>query len=68
MAKKRTKTYSVSGLVKVWTDVIVTAEDLDGAVEASKKLIWSDFVKIYGEHVDSDLRIIGVSDTDWGAE
>ena len=68
MAKKRAKTYSVSGLVKVWTDVVVSADSLEAAVEEARKLIWSDFVKIHGEHVDSDLRIIGVTDSDWGGE
>lgn len=68
MPKKRAKTYTVSALVKVWADVVVSADSLEAAVEEGKKLIWSDFVKIHGEHVDSDLRIIGVSDSDWGGE
>ncbi len=68
MAKKRTKTYSVSAVLKVWADVTVTADDLEGAVAASKNLDHSDFVKVLGDHVDSDLRIIGVSDSDWGGE
>lgn len=65
MAKKRAKTYSVSGFIKVWADVVVSADDLETAVEEARKLIWSDFIKVYGEHVDSDLRIIGVFDTNW---
>lgn len=66
MAKKRAKTYSVSGLIKVWSDVRVSADDLEAAVAEARELIWSDFVKVHGEHIDSDLRIIGVADTNWG--
>jgi len=68
MAKKRTKTYTVSALIKVWADVPVPADCLEDAVEVSKTLVHSDFVKVLGEHVDSDLRIIGVADSDWGGE
>ena len=68
MAKKRIKTYTVSALIKVWADVPVPAESLEDAVAASKTLSHSDFVKVLGEHVDSDLRIIGVADSDWGGE
>ena len=64
MAKK-TKSFSVDGLVKVWTNVTIEAEDLEDAAVKAQELGVLDFVKMTGDHNDSFLRILGVHDNDW---
>lgn len=65
MAKKTTKSFRVSAVVKVWTEVGIDAENLEDAVAQSRELSVTDFIKITDEHVDSALRITGVQDSDW---
>lgn len=64
MAKKM-KTYTVWGKVTIDTTVSIEAESLADAVERSKELKETDFVKILGEYNDGALRITGVMDRDY---
>lgn len=65
MAKTK-KTYRVSGLVKTWVDLDITAESMEQALQLSRDLRWDDFVVIVdgGEHVDSSLKIHMISDNE----
>lgn len=62
MAKK---TFRVSAIIKVWTEVGIEAENLEDAVTKSRDLSVTDFIEITDEHVDSKIRITGVQDHDW---
>lgn len=60
--KNRTKTFSVSADVRLWTSINVEANTLEDALQKARDLKVTDFIDIPGEHNDSQLEIVGVSD------
>jgi len=52
----------VWGELKLTVTIPITASSLEEALEQSKYLDVKDFVKITGDYIDGDLRILGVHD------
>lgn len=59
MAKKN-QTFTVSMKVNLWTDVEVSAESFEQALEKARELKTTDLVTIDGSHNDSEVEVVGV--------
>jgi len=62
MAKKnKTEIYLVSARIVLETNVEVSAESLEDALQQSGSLKIDDFITINGDHIDSKTEITGVN-------
>ncbi len=62
--KKKIKIFTAQFRVEVYTDVAIKAESLEDALNQAKEFDVTDVVEIPGGHVDSNIRLTGVFDTD----
>lgn len=60
MAKQKKKQIYVQAELKVFTSLPIDADSLEGAVLIAKNMEVTEFVKILGEHNDSEIKITGV--------
>lgn len=60
MAKQKKKQIYVQAELKVFTSLPIDADSFEGAVLIAKEMAVTEFVKILGEHIDSEIKITGV--------
>lgn len=62
MAKEKAKTrsFDVHARMNLLVSISISAQSLDEAVEASKKMAEEDFVDFIGDYVDGEFRISGI--------
>jgi hypothetical protein len=59
MAKKNTS-FLVYAKITVDTSLCIQAESLEDAIKKGRELTVTDFFEINGDHLDSELKIVGV--------
>lgn len=60
------KTYQITAIIEAVIGVDIKAEDFEDAIEKSKSLKVTDFVKPLGDYLDSNMKIQGVYDNQIG--
>ena len=60
------KTYQITAIIEAVIGVDIKAEDFEDAIEKSKSLKVTDFVKTLGDYLDSNMKIQGVYDNQIG--
>lgn len=68
MAVKKTKAIEVYAVIKYWGSITLEADSLADALEQSKTLKVTDFIKPLGEHNDSAIKIVQVYDNNFEVE
>lgn len=59
---------TVTAVIKTWCDVEVNASTLEEALEMSRKMRASDFIKYKGSCNDDSIKIVQVYDNDFEVE
>jgi len=64
MMAKKVKSFMVTTKLNIDCSINIKAESLEDAVQQTLGLRENDFVDIYGDYMDGDMRVTGVLEND----